>query len=216
MNLVESLYDCGVTAERRSRSPPRVSGRATSSGWPTCTATTSGSMGRLRLRSRALGPGSDGRRRPSRACRPVGAPSSTVRQHAGVVRRGRQIRRRRRRSRQGVRTPRRDLGRPVHWPDPCCRSGTRAVAPSTAGSAGAGRTRHRLDGPNRGLGSDDASLPRRRLGGRRPGRSRPSDARDAAGSDDARARLARLAARLDELDARSRAPAAVASWPPTG
>ena len=68
-------------------------------------------------------------------------------------------------------------GCPVHRPHPCCRGGTRAVAPSTAGSAGAGRTRDRLDGPHRGRGADDASLPRRRLGGRGPGRSRASDAR---------------------------------------
>ena len=78
VNLVESLYDCGVTA-RRSRSPPRASGRATSSGWRTCTATTSGSTGPCAPTPSGAGtwPGR-GRRRPSRACRPAGARSSTA------------------------------------------------------------------------------------------------------------------------------------------
>ena len=218
VNLVESLYDCGFGGETIEAAAEgiRVSdelGMEHSYGHYIRLngAASAYAIGRWDLAGtwaeEAIDPRADR----------LGCRALPVRQHAGPVRRGRQLRRRRRRPRQGLRALLdATLGCPVHRPHPRCRGGTRAVAPSTAwkrwrwpnaGSTGWPRPR---TGSRRCVSAASPSGRPRTWAKRLGRRATPPGSRTHGSVSPAWPRgwtSSRLA---------SRAPAVVASWPPTG
>ena len=203
VNLVESFYDCGVTSEAIEVAAEGIRtsdelgiGRPVRPLHPA-------QRSDLRVRARALGPRpDDGPRRPSPECPPAGVPSCTASPTPGPVRRGRQLRPRRRRAGPRVRpAPARPRAR---------SSSGRSTPPQRNVALWRHRPRRRwrwpnaarLDGVHRGLRS-------RRCGSAAspPGRPRtwpkPLGRRGTAARSTTRvSELARIAARLDELEAR--------------
>ena len=216
VNLVESFYDCGVTSEAVDVAAVRASARATSSGWPTLRPLHPAQRSGLRVRRSGAGNSpARGRRRPSPVPTGWGAELyrfantwfCTSRKGAstpstqGWPARSTCSTRPRARSSSGRSTP---------------RQRRRVVATSTRRCVGAGRTRLDWMAATEDWVADDASVPRRRVGSRGPGRCRAGDPGQRAAADDARVRRAHGCAARGPRAALRRRRWLGASWRPTG